>query len=220
MFQITFLRLKNECQGNFKEQIEKMVSLLRDISGNCCRKDQTYILYLVSNPRFKHLLEQKNLIFYTAYMNGISIMYDIAAIDPDLLITNINHIHQNFHFKRTLENNEQINFLDLLLIWKTFSSEVDIYRKSNITDNKHHFFSNHPKGHKIAVCRYFQPMYAFTPPFTDTKTKTYFTTKYLANVNNHIHTLMQTLTLKYKGNWIILPHTTTQHMNMDMVYIL
>jgi len=40
-----------------------------------------YILYAVSNPRCKHLLESKNLIFYTENMDGILIMFDIAAID-------------------------------------------------------------------------------------------------------------------------------------------
>jgi len=77
-----------------------------------------YILHPVSNPRFKHLLESINLIFYTAYVDGISVMYDIAAIDPDLLITSMNHVHQNFLFNRILENNEQINFLNLFLVRK------------------------------------------------------------------------------------------------------
>jgi hypothetical protein len=53
---------------------KKLVSLLLDTFGNFCRKDQAYILYPVSNPRFKHLLGSKNLIFYTAYVDGISIV--------------------------------------------------------------------------------------------------------------------------------------------------
>jgi hypothetical protein len=65
--------------------------------------------------------------------------YGIAAIDPDLLITSMNHVHQNFLFNRTLENNEQINFLNLLLVRKKFSSEAAIYQKPTITDNNHQF---------------------------------------------------------------------------------
>lgn len=72
-------------------------------------------------------------------MDGISIIYDIAAIDPDLVITSMIHIHQNFLFNRTLENNEQIIFLDLILVWKKISSEAGIYRKPTITDNNLQF---------------------------------------------------------------------------------
>ena len=34
-----------------------------------------------------------------------------------------------------------------------------------------------------------------------------------SHTHTHIHTLMQILTFKCKGNLIILPNTTIQHMN-------
>jgi hypothetical protein len=139
-------------------------------------------LYPFSKPRFKRLLESKNLIFYIENVDGISITYDIAAIDPDLLITNMKYTHQNFHFKRTLENYE--NLVDLLLIRK--NSLVKLIYIENLPSQIiiNNLFSHHPTEHKITGRRYSQPMYAFTPPpFTDTKTKRYFTIKYLASVN-------------------------------------
>jgi len=131
-----------------------------------------YISYPVSNPRFKHLLESKNLIFYTAYVDEISFMYDIAAIDPDLVITSMNHLHQIFLLNRTLKNNEKINFLDLLLVWKKVSL-VKLLFIENLPSQKttFNFFSNQPIEHKISGYRYSQSTYVFTPPFTDTKEK-------------------------------------------------
>jgi hypothetical protein len=75
----------------------------------------------------KHLLESKKIKFYARYVDDILIIYDKTMIDPDLLTANMNHIHKNIIFKPASENNKQINFLHLLVIWKEFSIEADIY---------------------------------------------------------------------------------------------
>ena len=107
------------------------------------------------NMFIKHLLECKKITYYTKYVDDILVICDKTIIDPDRLTNSMNHIHKNITFKPTSENNEQINFLDLLLIWKELSTEVDIYRKPTTTDTTINVFSNNPIEHKIAAYRYY-----------------------------------------------------------------
>jgi len=55
-------------------------------------------------------------------------------IDLDLLPSNMNHVHKNVIFKPPPDSNEQMNFLDLLLVQKEFSLEVDIYWTTTTID--------------------------------------------------------------------------------------
>jgi hypothetical protein len=65
----------------------------------------------------------------------------------------MNNIYKNIAFKLTHENNNQINFMDLLIIQNRSSIEIDIYRKPTTTDTTINFFSNHPIEHKLAAYR-------------------------------------------------------------------
>jgi len=67
----------------------------------------------------------------------------------------VNQTHKDIKFNPTYENNEQIYFLDLLLIRKQTKTEIDIFRKCNTTDTNISFFSNHPVQHKIATFRHY-----------------------------------------------------------------
>jgi len=60
----------------------------------------------------------------------------------------------NLQFNPTYKNNNNINFLDLLIIWNQSKLEIDIYRKPTTTDTTINFLSNHPTKHKTAAYRY------------------------------------------------------------------
>ena len=82
---------------------------------------------------------------------------------PDLT-TNMNRMHKDIKFKPVHENNGQINFLDLLLIWKPTKIEIDIFRKPATTDKTINFCSNQSIEHKIATFRYYIPsMHSLAP---------------------------------------------------------
>jgi len=61
-------------------------------------------------------------------------MCDKCVIDLDLLPLNRNQMHKNVIFKPPPSSKEQMNFLDLLLIQKEFSLEVDIYWTTTTID--------------------------------------------------------------------------------------
>jgi hypothetical protein len=96
-------------------------------------------LQYYENLFIRHLLESKNIIYYTRYVDDIFIIYDKTITNPDHLTNNMNNIHENIIFKPTHENNNQINVLDLLLIRKESSIEMDIYRKPTTTDTTINF---------------------------------------------------------------------------------
>jgi hypothetical protein len=47
----------------------------------------------------KHLLESKNIIYYTRYVDDILIMYDKTVTNPDHLTNSTNSTHGNIIFK-------------------------------------------------------------------------------------------------------------------------
>jgi hypothetical protein len=61
----------------------------------------------------KQLLDSRNIIFYTRYVDDILIIYDPNKIQQKLTETHINQIHSNIKLNPTQEENGNINFLDL-----------------------------------------------------------------------------------------------------------
>jgi hypothetical protein len=54
-----------------------------------------------------------------------------------------------------MENNNSIEYLNLLIIRQTDRMEININRKPTTTDLTIHATSNHPKEHKLAAYRYY-----------------------------------------------------------------
>ena len=102
----------------------------------------------MENTLMKQLFDKKNMAFYTRYVDDIQLTYNLQHITPETIHIYINRIHPKLHFNPTYENNNSINFLDLLIIRNQFYLEIDIYRKPTTTDTTINFFSNHPTEHK------------------------------------------------------------------------
>ena len=98
----------------------------------------------------KQLLDTNNIIFYIRYVDDILIIYD-TEITPETINEQINNIHPNLYFTPTQEQNNTINFLDLLLIRQPTTIDIDIFRKPTTTDTTINFTSNHPTEHKMAA---------------------------------------------------------------------
>jgi hypothetical protein len=112
-------------------------------------------LQYYENMFIKHLFESKNIIYYSRYVDDIFITYDNMITDPDSLTNNMNNIHKDIIFKPTPRTNNQINFLDQLLIRNESLTEIDMYRKPTTTDTTINLFSNHPTEYKLAAYRYY-----------------------------------------------------------------
>jgi hypothetical protein len=100
----------------------------------------------------KQLLD--NIIFYTRYVDDILIVYNSTQITPEIINDQINKIHPNLNFTPTQEQNNTINFLDLLLIRQPTTIDNDIFRKPTTTDTTINFISNHPTEYKMAAYRH------------------------------------------------------------------
>jgi len=105
----------------------------------------------IENTYWKQLLDTKDIILYTRYLDDILIIYDTKCINSNTIHEYINQIHPNFQLNPKHENKICISFLDLLIIRNPANLEIDIYRKPTKTDTTINFLSNHPTEHKIAA---------------------------------------------------------------------
>ena len=108
----------------------------------------------LEDSHIKPLLESKCIIFYSRYVD-IIIIYDATRTDPETRVQHANYMHSNLQLTPTLESNNQISFLDLLIIRKSHQLEIDVYCKPTTTDTTVNYLSNHPMEHKLAAYRYY-----------------------------------------------------------------
>jgi len=76
----------------------------------------------------KQLLDTKNIVLYTRYVDVILIIYNTTIIHPHAINTQLNQIHENIYLNRTHENHRSVNYLDLTITSKQTNIEIDIYR--------------------------------------------------------------------------------------------
>jgi hypothetical protein len=128
----------------------KGISMGSSISGIVAE----IFLQQLENSQFNQILEIKNTVFYTRYVDDMLIIYNTERISFETIHNYMNKIHHNLEFTPTHEHNNSISFLDLLTIRQPSKIETDIYRKPTTTDITINFTSNHPAEHKVAAYRY------------------------------------------------------------------
>jgi DNA-binding GntR family transcriptional regulator len=111
----------------------------------------------IRNTHMKQLLDTKNTVYCTRYIDDIVLIYDTKYINSDIIHEYINKIHSNLQMNPTYENNGRISFLDLLVIRNSSNLEKDIYRKPTTTNTIINFISNHPSEHKLAAYNILSP---------------------------------------------------------------
>ena len=110
-------------------------------------------LQRLENTHIKYLLNSKNIVFYSRYMNDIIIIFYSTHTNPNAILHYANSVHNNLRLNPTYETKGHINFLDLLIIRKTSNLEINIFHKPT-TDTTINYLSNHPMEHKLAAYRY------------------------------------------------------------------
>jgi len=108
----------------------------------------------LENTHLKQILDKQNITFYTRYVDDILLIYNTKHTIPEIIHSHINKIHPNLLFNPTLEHNNNISFIDLLIIRHPTKIEIDIFRKPTMTDTTINYTSNHPTEHKMAAYRY------------------------------------------------------------------
>jgi len=128
----------------------KGVAMGSRISGTIA---ETFLQQL-EKAHIKHLIDTKNLIFYTRYVDYILIVYDSTHITPERILQYTNTIHSNIQLNPAQETNGNICFMDLSITRKPTCLEIGIYRKPTSTDTTINFLSNHPLEHKLAAYQF------------------------------------------------------------------
>jgi hypothetical protein len=107
----------------------------------------------IEKKHIMQLLDSKNIILYTRYVDDIN--YDTTRITQDEIEKHAEHLHNKLKRTPTHENKAKIKFLDLLITRQTYELYIDIYRKPTTTDTTINYISNHPMKHKLAAYRYY-----------------------------------------------------------------
>jgi hypothetical protein len=161
----------------------------------------------------KQLMDTKNIIFYTRYVDDILIVYDTKRMHPDLLNTYINQIHMNIKLNPTYESNGHINFLDLLIIRKTSNLKIDMFQKPTTTDTTVNFLSNHPTEHKVATFRCHITRMHLLPLTPQSKQKEWTVIQLTARNNSFPQNLLHKLNLQIKDKKTNQGHTNDSNTN-------
>jgi len=122
---------------------------------------------------------------------------------PDLITATKNQTHKDIACNPPHEDNEQIHFLDPLLIRKTFKIEANIFRQPTNTDTTITFFSSHHIEHKVAPYRYYITRTHSLPLTPERKQKEWTVLQYIAQSANFPHAIIHKLNshLQQKRNY-------------------
>jgi len=121
-------------------QPEKGISLGSPISITVAE----IFLQHLENTHLKHILESKHIIFYTRYVDDTLMIYNTKYTTPETINQHINKAHPNLQFTPSHEHENNISFLDLLLIQQPNKIEIDVYCKPTTTDATINYTSNQP----------------------------------------------------------------------------
>jgi hypothetical protein len=98
--------------------------------------------------------DKHKIIKYFTYVDDILIIYDTNHSDMQNVLKDFNTIHPKLKFTAECEENNQINFLDIILNRTHTNWRIAIYRKPTFTDTIIPYTSNHPTQHKQAAIRF------------------------------------------------------------------
>ena len=112
------------------------------------------------------------------------LIYSSQHIAPETIHNYLNQIHPNLNFDPTYENNNSIDFLNLLIIRNQLYLEIDIYRKPTTKGSTMNFLSNHSTEHKTpAYCYHINRMLSLA--LTEERRQTEWETMQTVAQNNN-----------------------------------
>jgi hypothetical protein len=91
----------------------------------------------------KHWIESGEISYYKRCVD-ILIIFDQSKTNENSIMGHMNNVHKYVEFRLTIEENNNINYLDLTIHRNNNNLSVGIYRKHMQTDVTIHFTSNHP----------------------------------------------------------------------------
>ena len=114
----------------------------------------------------KQWIESGEISYYRIYVDDILIIFDQNKTNENSVLHHMNNIHKYVEFKLTVEENNNINYLDLTIHRHNNNLSLGIYRKPTQLDVTIHFTSNHPLEQKLAAFIFYINR-VITPPITE-----------------------------------------------------
>ena len=167
----------------------------------------------LEDSRIKPLLESKCVTFYPRYVDDNIIIYDVTRTDSETIVQHANSMHSNLQLTPTLESNNQISFLDILIIRKSQQLETDVYRKPTTTDTTINYLSNHPMEHKLASYSYYIERMLNLPLDRTRQLREWQTILHIATSNNFPTTLLHKPKQQIQHRTAKLPLTANSENN-------
>ena len=133
------------------------------------------------------------------------------------ILQKINEIDKHLQFKISTEENNTINYLDILIHRNNDAITIEIYRKPTETGTVVHLTSNHPFEHKIFAFLYYINRLTTLPITEKSKQKEWGTILTIAKNNGYppalIHRLKTKINKQEESTWTKLYTTTTTSNN-------
>jgi hypothetical protein len=99
----------------------------------------------------QHIVDNINILYYFRYVDDLIICWTGSMSQLDTFVNDINNKHPKIKFKKELEQNNSLNFLDLTITKVDNKHDFQIYRKPTHTDTVIPASSTHPWQHKLAA---------------------------------------------------------------------
>jgi allophanate hydrolase subunit 1 len=132
-------------------QPQKGIAMGSPISGTMA---EIYFKYLEATY-IKHWLDNKEIVFYKRYVDGILIIYDQRKTNEKIILHQINRVDKILQFKISIEENNTIHYLDISIYRNNENFSIGIYRKPTETGMVIHLTSNHPYEQKLSAFIYY-----------------------------------------------------------------
>lgn len=149
------------------------------------------------------------------YVDDIFVIFDTKRADVNEFILKLNNLHSSVNFTYEIENNEQLPFLDVLVIRNNENKlEFDIFRKDTNTLRYIPNDSHHCAQHKMASMNFLVHRLMSVPLNKDRFEKERNLIKDIAEANGYSTYLVDKLIRKRKFKDMIRSSTTFQN-NVD-----
>ncbi|XP_061725625.1 uncharacterized protein LOC133531428 [Cydia pomonella] len=99
----------------------------------------------------QHIVGNNNILYYFRYVDDLIICWMGSMGQLDAFIAELNSKHPKIKFKKELEQDNSLNFLDLTISRVNNRHHFQIYRKPTHTDSVIPASSTHPWQHKLAA---------------------------------------------------------------------
>lgn len=152
----------------------------------------------------KHIMSHTNkfrnsIVYYYRYVDDAICLFKGNSRQIDLFTKRLNAIHPKIKFKREIEHENKINYLDLTIHTHENKHQFSVFHKPTQSSQVIHASSNHPISHKLAAFNSFIHRLNKIPMTTENYNKELNIIKYIAQDNGYDSSIIDKINRKNKS---------------------